>query len=298
MAYNNRIHKLTHPTLGPISWHELKQHVIRTFEDERICHHCFVVKTKGNSKSCSSEICKDWLAKVKDYSICRKQAESRDGKYCTLCGLNGEFVQFEVDHIKPVSLDGTGDLENLRVLCLDCHKSETGKFLSSRRNFVASRPPDIPIDELRANGLSRNIERLNIEILDFSRVHKINPNPLPDKIASHEGLSREAKIVYKTLREEFDPMDFDAYEQIGMNVAELPEAANLTNEETAFGLSEIFEFGLISIHKMDDSRLFFTFSKHPLIYRDGDSPTKTIGDSLRKIHKMIADGTFRKYCEK
>ena len=49
------------------------------------------------------------------------QMHTRDNHTCQQCGQPGH----EVDHITPISQGGTHNLENLRVLCHQCHKKKT-----------------------------------------------------------------------------------------------------------------------------------------------------------------------------
>lgn len=51
---------------------------------------------------------------------------ARDQGVCQLCGLvvSGPR-QAQVDHIRPKAEGGTDALENLRLLCLECHSRRT-----------------------------------------------------------------------------------------------------------------------------------------------------------------------------
>lgn len=49
------------------------------------------------------------------------EIRARDNHTCQLCGNAGH----PVDHITPVSLGGTNDPANLRVLCSPCHDVKT-----------------------------------------------------------------------------------------------------------------------------------------------------------------------------
>jgi 5-methylcytosine-specific restriction endonuclease McrA len=48
----------------------------------------------------------------------RREVYSRDGYRCVICGSSD---QLSIDHIVPVSLGGTHDLENLQTLCIPCN---------------------------------------------------------------------------------------------------------------------------------------------------------------------------------
>ncbi|MHC4413322.1 MAG: HNH endonuclease [Planctomycetota bacterium] len=46
------------------------------------------------------------------------QVYERDGAVCKDCGTSDDLT---IDHIVPLSKDGTNDLNNLQVLCLSCN---------------------------------------------------------------------------------------------------------------------------------------------------------------------------------
>ncbi|MCY4121309.1 MAG: HNH endonuclease [Acidobacteria bacterium] len=52
----------------------------------------------------------------------RLQVLNRDDWRCTRCGSQHRL---EVDHIVPLTEGGTDALDNLRVLCRDCHVADT-----------------------------------------------------------------------------------------------------------------------------------------------------------------------------
>jgi 5-methylcytosine-specific restriction endonuclease McrA len=50
------------------------------------------------------------------------------GKTCNYCGEVGN----EVDHIIELAAGGDNTLDNLQILCKQCHKAKTAKFNSKR----------------------------------------------------------------------------------------------------------------------------------------------------------------------
>lgn len=55
---------------------------------------------------------------------------------CAQCGE--DFVpRLQVDHIKPVAEGGTDSLDNLQVLCHNCHKKKTAAQLTSPEYKIA-----------------------------------------------------------------------------------------------------------------------------------------------------------------
>lgn len=54
----------------------------------------------------------------------------RDGFKCQYCGNHPPIVVLEVDHIMPVSKDGTDEIDNLVTSCFDCNRGKGAKELS------------------------------------------------------------------------------------------------------------------------------------------------------------------------
>ena len=55
----------------------------------------------------------------------RKTIIKRDGKKCKICGSRR---QLEIDHINPIAMGGTNDLNNLQVLCRHCNRSKGARI--------------------------------------------------------------------------------------------------------------------------------------------------------------------------
>jgi hypothetical protein len=54
----------------------------------------------------------------------RERVMERDNHRCVACGSADHL---EIDHIIPISRGGTGDIENLQVLCRSCNRSKRAK---------------------------------------------------------------------------------------------------------------------------------------------------------------------------
>ena len=59
----------------------------------------------------------------------KEYIKRRDHYRCQICGKGiRDGVALEVDHIKPVSLGGTSDENNLRTLCFDCNRGKGATY--------------------------------------------------------------------------------------------------------------------------------------------------------------------------
>lgn len=55
----------------------------------------------------------------------------RDEFSCQYCGAHPPSVVLEVDHIDPVSLGGTDDIDNLITACFDCNRGKAASPLTA-----------------------------------------------------------------------------------------------------------------------------------------------------------------------
>lgn len=126
-----RIHRLTHPVLGPVSWVELQKYVreLRRRENRKACWWCFGAVPSGCRTRCASPQCERQLNDLV-YPGRLHRRVLREAKFkCAIC-LVGWAA--ETDHIIPVVRGGTGDRDNLRALCTMCHKKETAELARKR----------------------------------------------------------------------------------------------------------------------------------------------------------------------
>jgi 5-methylcytosine-specific restriction enzyme A len=64
----------------------------------------------------------------------------RDNYTCQNCGRT-DCCSPHIDHIKPVALGGTNDLENLQVLCANCNLTKGRRHITSvNKNHVEHTP--------------------------------------------------------------------------------------------------------------------------------------------------------------
>jgi len=128
---SKRVHRLTHPTYGPISWRELQAKLEEIRKTRRVCSWCLAPVPKGNRTRCSSRVCHEAIWQLRSWPHCSDLCLRRD-RQCKLCGSPAQ----EADHIIPVSLGGTGDQSNLRGLCHACHNEETQRLRRMKRAYI------------------------------------------------------------------------------------------------------------------------------------------------------------------
>lgn len=58
----------------------------------------------------------------------RKEIYERDQGKCYMCGKELTFKSFELDHLLPVSRNGSNGKENLAVSCQSCNRSRGTKL--------------------------------------------------------------------------------------------------------------------------------------------------------------------------
>ena len=71
----------------------------------------------------------------------RRQVFTRDGHTCANCGNYGN----EVDHINNTLVEGYDNLNNLQVLCVQCHKAKTTIESQRARGMKYKRKPLPPL---------------------------------------------------------------------------------------------------------------------------------------------------------
>ncbi|MEH1806900.1 HNH endonuclease [Nostoc sp.] len=63
----------------------------------------------------------------------QKQVHQRAKYLCEYCHASEQwqYVQFTVDHIMPLSLGGTDNLENLALACFHCNRRKTNRLTAT-----------------------------------------------------------------------------------------------------------------------------------------------------------------------
>lgn len=139
-----RRHALTHPILGPVTWAELQEHVIKLREQEnrKACWWCFGEVPAGRKTRCAADECSNRIMEIFSWAICRARVMKDAKGKCVTCG---EWAA-EVDHIIPVVRGGTSDRSNLRALCSVCHRKETNLLAKERAIERKKAAPQIFLD--------------------------------------------------------------------------------------------------------------------------------------------------------
>ena len=128
----SRIHRVSHPVLGPATWAEI---LAERRGHGRVCSWCFGPVPKGSRTRCSAH-CAEMIWRAYSPGRATLAAIKRDKATCVLCG--NHWCMIEVDHIVPVCLGGLGDIDNLRCLCSACHKVETARLRREAGAYIAT----------------------------------------------------------------------------------------------------------------------------------------------------------------
>ncbi len=101
----------------------------------------YKIRLNGYCTWCNIEVLKpkrNWCGKecVEKYNLTqpkhlKKIIKKRDKAFCKLCNKKcSKKSEFDLDHIIPISMQGHPfDLNNLRILCIECHKKETKRII-------------------------------------------------------------------------------------------------------------------------------------------------------------------------
>lgn len=79
-----------------------------------------------NDKTIWDSICKVERGKVSNKM--RFSIYKRDGYRCRMCGKSGNFVDLEIDHIKPIAKGGKSTYDNLQTLCHNCNQKKGDSY--------------------------------------------------------------------------------------------------------------------------------------------------------------------------
>lgn len=95
---------------------------------QRICEWCdgaFVPEGRGNFHYCSLG-CRHEGKMANDAGYRREQLFARDSGVCAHCGAVDR--EWQADRIVPACYGGRYALDNMRTLCIPCHKAQTARM--------------------------------------------------------------------------------------------------------------------------------------------------------------------------
>jgi len=130
-------------TCGKHFWGFLKSkkcYSCNVHKEIKTCEFCGKeFKGKNDQKYCSRNCCYKFhrendikIVKVRNGYIPRFLILERDNFKCVYCGKSSieDGVKLHVDHIIPIYLGGSSDLDNLITSCEECNISKKAKSLS------------------------------------------------------------------------------------------------------------------------------------------------------------------------
>lgn len=127
--------------MGRSGWRGLTDEERRWYYDDTNlqCRDCGGDLTGRRTRFCSKE-CGNSFWNRRDWRAIRRAAFKRDNWTCQKCGTRywpAFRGKLEGDHIVPVADGGDEfDLDNVRTLCVECHKAVTRAWRRNRANPV------------------------------------------------------------------------------------------------------------------------------------------------------------------
>ena len=88
----------------------------------------------------------------------RFEVFKRDGFKCQYCGANPIGSPLHVDHIHPIKLGGTNDIDNLVTSCAPCNLGKSATPLSSIPESLSSKSKRIKEHEEQINEYQKIVE--------------------------------------------------------------------------------------------------------------------------------------------
>jgi HNH endonuclease len=146
----------------------------------------------------------------------------RDGFVCAYCGATPPTVVLQVDHIHPVVLGGTNEIDNLVTSCQPCNIGKGCKTLSAIPQSLEDKAKIILEKEEQITGYQQIIR------------------------SKKKRLDSEAWAIVNLFSTEWNPLkkDFSSIrnfiERIGF--CEVEEAAEIASEKFSYSLSRAFRY--------------------------------------------------------
>ena len=101
----------------------------------------------------------------------RQAVFERDNHTCQYCGRCGEGVEFEIDHIIPLSRGGNNDIRNLITACKECKRAKHNRLLNADELREIAEKINSSLEYLMslANDGTRNTAKISVYIDDEMR---------------------------------------------------------------------------------------------------------------------------------
>lgn len=136
----------------------------------------------------------------------RFEVFKRDQFTCQYCGATPPEVILEVDHVDPVALGGTDDMDNLVTACFGCNRGKAAVPLTAVPQSLADKAAEIAEREAQLAGyqaiLAARRERLEEDVWTFFRRWR------EQETTTHERFNSVKRFVEKLgLDEVLDAVD-------------------------------------------------------------------------------------------
>jgi 5-methylcytosine-specific restriction endonuclease McrA len=82
----------------------------------------FIAACKGEENEWAKHIRYETRPSADEWHAIRGRVFERDNYTCQMCGSDQEWL--ECDHIKPVALGGSHEMDNLQTLCRSCNRKK------------------------------------------------------------------------------------------------------------------------------------------------------------------------------
>ena len=105
-----------------------------------LCRWC-KTEVSGRRRTFCSDACVHQWRLRSSVSYLRECVFARDRGVCAICGINTKRrrQRWEADHIVAVVEGGDSNLENIRTLCVPCHRRVTAELRERRRSCNQAR---------------------------------------------------------------------------------------------------------------------------------------------------------------
>jgi 5-methylcytosine-specific restriction endonuclease McrA len=107
-----------------------------------LCRWCLAEVPKRSRTWCSNN-CVTAFKAENDWATIKGIVRRRSGGLCALCGCDakGSHGGFEFDHVVPIADGGAFGAENVRMLCVPCHRRVTREWRRQRAARAAITEP-------------------------------------------------------------------------------------------------------------------------------------------------------------